>query len=341
MNSKVTGWILGLALSACTVSAAEIVKLGTVAPEGSPWHDALLEVAQTWNRVSGGKVKLRIYAGGVAGDETDMIRKIRIGQLHAAALTSAGLMEIEPDIEAMTFPMVVRNDAELERVLTRIGPKWEKSLRAKGFELLSWSSAGWVRFFAKEPVVTPDDMRRRKLFFWGSDALYIELLKKSGFHPVPLSVGDLLPSLQTGLVDAFAAPPVAALAFQWFGLAPNMTDIKWQPLPAAIVISRRKWERIPPDLRPALRKSARKAGLRFQTESKRLETEAVEAMVKKGLKVIDVSPDVLADWREMVASQGLPVFMGRRFSRETYEEIMAVLRAYRSEGTGGKVDGSQ
>jgi TRAP-type C4-dicarboxylate transport system substrate-binding protein len=308
---------------------ALVIKLGTVAPEGSPWHDSMLETAQKWKEISNGKVTVRIYAGGVAGDEADMLRKIRIGQLHATALTSSTLVDIVPDLEAITLPMLIETDDELDYIIERLGPDFESRLADKGFKVLNWSSAGWVHFFSKEPVTTPDDMKKRKLFFWGSDTVYVELLKKWGFSPVPLAITDLLPSLQTGLVDAFPAPPAAALAFQWFALAPNMTDFRWQPLPGTTVISMRQWNRIPPDLRPLLEQAAREVGRRLQARIRRLELEAIEVMKEHGLAIHSVPPAVVEEWKKLMREEGYPVFVGPRISPKMFDTVRKVLNEYR------------
>ena len=318
-----------LALSV-TPTHAQVIKLGTVAPEGSPWHDAMLETAQKWKELSGGRVTVRIYAGGVAGDEKDMLRKIRIGQLHAAALTSSTLLEIVPDIEAISLPMLVRTDEELDYVIEKLGPEFEARLAKKGFKVLSWSCAGWVYFFTKEPVTTPDDMKRQKLFFWGSDTAYIELLKKWGFNPIPLGIIDLLPSLQTGLVDAFPSPPAAAVLFQMFTLAPHMTDFRWQPLPGTTVISMRQWNKIPADLRPALEGVARDVGTRLQTRIRELEKEAIAVMIEHGLTVHPVSPSVEEAWRKFLRETGYPVFVGPRVSQEMFDAVRSLLDEYRA-----------
>lgn len=326
-------WILSvcvytLALGA-TPAFSQVIKLGTVAPEGSPWHEAMLEVAQKWKELSGGKVTVRIYAGGVAGDEKDMLRKIRIGQLHATALTSGTLIDIVPDIEAVSLPMLVRSDGELDYVIEKLGPEFEARLAKKGFKVLTWSTTGWVHFFTKEPVITPGDMKKRKLFFWGSDATYVELMKTWGFNPVPLAITDLLPSLQTGLVDSFPAPPAAALSFQWFALAPHMTDLRWQPLPGTTVISMKQWNRIPPDLRPLLEDAAREVGTRLQKRIRELEQAAIVAMRKHGLTVHPVPPEVQEEWASLVREKGYPVFVGPRFSKEMFDTVRRVLDEYR------------
>lgn len=312
-----------------TPTFSEVIKLGTVAPEGSPWYEAMLEVGQKWKELSHGSVTLRIYPGGVAGDERDMLRKIRIGQLHATALTDVTLIDIVPDIEAISFPMLVRTDGELDYVMEKLGPELEARLAKKGFKVLTWSTAGWVRFFSKEPVVTPDDMRKRKLFFWGSDTMYLELMKTAGFHPVPLAITDLMPSLQTGLVDTFGAPPAAALAFQWFALAPHMTDLRWQPLPGATVVSNREWNKVPADLRPQLEDVARQAGTRLQKQVRELEQAAIAAMKNHGLTVHRVSPEVEEEWKTLAREKGYPVFVGHRFSEEMFHTVQRLLDEYR------------
>jgi len=308
---------------------SQVIKLGTVAPEGSPWHEAMLEVAQKWKELSNGKVTLRVYAGAVAGDEKDMLRKIRIGQLHATALTSGTLIDIVPDIEAISFPMLIRTDGEFDYVIERMGPEFEARLAKKGFKVLTWSTTGWVHFFTKEPVITPYDMKRRKFFFWGWDTAYVELMKTLGFNPVPLAITDLLPSLQTGLVDSFPAPPAAALSFQWFALAPHMTDLRWQPLPGTTVISMRQWDRIPGDLRPLLENAAREAGTRLQKQIRKLEQDAIAAMKSHGLTVHPVSPEVEEEWRTLVWEKGYPVFVGPRFSEKMFDTVRGLLDEYR------------
>jgi TRAP-type C4-dicarboxylate transport system substrate-binding protein len=306
-----------------------VVKLGTIAPEGSPWYEALLEMGDEWQRISKGEVKLRIYGGGVAGDEPDMLRKIRIGQLHAAALATSGLKTIVSETQILSFPMLIQTDGELDHILEKFGPHLEAQLEKKGFKVLNWSSAGWAYFFTRSPVVTTDDLKKHKLFFWGSDTSYVELLKRSGFQPVPLAVTDLLPSLQTGLVDAFGAPPAAALSFQWFSLAPNMTDLKFEPLPGATVISVKSWKKIPEELRPSLEKAAREIGARLQKRILELNDEAVEAMKGYGLKVIQVPPEDYRKWMTQVEEKATPDFLKERFSLETFEEIKAALKEYR------------
>ena len=310
---------------------AQIIKLATLAPKGSQWYNALMEATQELQKASNGKIKFRIYPGGVAGDAPVMIRKMRIGQLQGAALTSSGMAYVYPDMTALTFPNNIKTENELKYVLKKVGPYFEKEVYKKGFKILNWNNAGWVHFFSKTPVITPNDMKKQKLFFWGSEARYVELLKNSGFHPVPLSLTDLLPGLQTGLVTAFAASPTAALAFQWYSHAPNMCGLRWQPLPAMVVITKKAWEKIPKDIQPILEKSMKKLSAKLWMNSMKIENDAIKAMKKHGLKVHPLTPSAKAEWQKLIKDKAYPLFVGHRFSKEAFEKIQAALKEYRKK----------
>ncbi|MFQ5971158.1 MAG: TRAP transporter substrate-binding protein DctP [Alphaproteobacteria bacterium] len=312
-------------------AAAQTIKLGTLAPEGSPWYRVLRDLGETWREVSGGRLDLRIYPGGVAGDEPDMVRKMRVGQLHAAALSGGGLSRIAPEIQALQMPMMFRTDEELDYTRERIAPTLEAALEAKGFKVLSWSHAGWVHFFARQPVVRPEDLKPLRLFVWSGDTAYIEAWKDAGYRPIPLAATEIHTALQSGLIDAFATTPIAALSFQWFGLASHMTDLKWAPLAGALVISQRMWEEIPADMRPLLIQAARDAGVHLQQEARRLDAESIEVMKKHGLVVHNVPADVAARW-EQSARASYPRIVGPVVPDHIVAEVERLRDEYRAAG---------
>ncbi len=254
-------------------------------------------MGQHWQKISGGKVALRIYPGGVLGDEPDMITKMRIGQLPAVALSGSGLSRLEPAVACLQIPMMIESYEELDYVRDRVAPRLEKLLEEKGCIVLNWGDAAWVHFFTKTPARRLNDIRKMKLFTMAGDADALELYQSAGFRPVPLATTDILPAPQTGLIDAFDVPPLLAMLNQWFGLARNMIDLKWAPLVGGTVISRKTWERIPEALRPAMLEAARSAGLRLRNEIRKLGDDAVVEMKKRGLNVITLDPATVAEWR--------------------------------------------
>jgi len=319
---------------------APLVKLGTSAPEGSSWHKILMEMGQKWRDAPGGGVNLRIYAGSVLGDEPDMVRKMRVGQIQAAALTAAGLADIEDAVSALQIPMMYDSYAELDYVREKIRPDLEKLLDAKGFVVLNWGDAGWVHFFAKEPFSKPDDLKSRKLFVWAGDSHSVDLWKAAGFRPVPLAATDILPGLQTGLIDAFDVPPLVALANQWFGLAPYMLDLNWAPLVGATVITKRGWEKIPPAARDAVMAAAREAGERFRKEIRTADGEAIDAMKKRGLTVLPADTGVVGAWR--TAAEGVyPQIKGSIVPAEMFDRVRKLRDEYRAGAGGTGASGTQ
>jgi len=318
-------------------SAPIVVKMATLVPEGSSWFEMLRDMGEEWKKVSGGQVTLRIYPGGVAGDEDAMIRKMRIGQLQAAAITGMGLAYLEKSFFALHIPMMYDSDEEFDYVRSRYAPVLEKKLAEKGFIVLNWGDAGWIHFFTTSPVTTPDEAKKLKLFLSssGGDPTLLELYKEVGFRPVPLSINDLLPGLQTGMVNGYNATPLVSLAFQWFGLAPNMIDLQWASLTGATVIEKKTWDKIPADMQEKLLEASRTIGGRLQIEVRRLNEEAINIMIKNGLKVHKVSPDVQAQWRKMVEDIH-PKIRGGIMPPEAFDAVKKFRDEYRAGGGAGK-----
>jgi TRAP-type C4-dicarboxylate transport system substrate-binding protein len=337
-SKMVAGATVLLCLSLFCISAHAgpiVVKLATIAPEGSSWHRVLLDMGEEWKKVSGGKVTLRIYAGGVVGDEEAMLRKMRVGQLHAAAISGMGLTFLDRSFYALHVPMMFASEEEFDHVRNRLSPQLEKILEEKGFIVLNWGDAGWVHFFAKEPFTHPSEMKAMKLYLGAGDATLTQLYKAAGFRPVPISMVDILPSLQTGLVDAFNAVPLAALAFQWFALAPNMADLHWTFLSGATVIDRRMWEKIPAELRPEILKVSRDASTRLRREIRTLNEDAVKAMVENGLKIHHISPSVEAEWRKIVEDI-YPQIKGKIIPADVFDEVRMYRDEFRSSAGHGR-----
>jgi TRAP-type C4-dicarboxylate transport system substrate-binding protein len=222
-----------------------LIKMGTLAPEGTAWHDILLQMKEDWRKISGGKVTLRIYPSGVLGDEPTMIRRMRIRQLDGVAITGSGLSHIEPAVSSLMIPMMLDSYEELDYVRDRLAPRLEGMVEKKGFKILNWGDAGWVYFFTQEPASTLDDIRKMKLLISAGDPKTEELYKDLGFKVLPLAYTEVLTALQTGMVEAVQGPPLYAMVEQWFGLADNMVDVKWTPLVAATVLRKQSWEKIP------------------------------------------------------------------------------------------------
>ena len=198
---------LGLLL-AIPAFAAPQLRIGTLAPKNSLYHRQLMEVGEAWRATQGEGAKYVIYPDGSQGGETDMARRMRIGQLQGALLSVVGLREIEPTISALqSMPLLFRSWDEVDYVREKMRPAMEKKFLDKGFVVLAWGDAGWVRFFSKETAVRPDDFKKMKFFTWAGETEQQEIMKSLGYTPVPLETSDILPSIQTGMINAVPATP--------------------------------------------------------------------------------------------------------------------------------------
>ena len=311
--------ILLLFLS-CLCLQALTLKIGTVAPAGSPWAESLRRLSADWNRRSGGRVKLKIYAGGIAGEEEDMIRKMRIGQLDGAALTQLGWGLLDPGILALSTPFLIQEEEELERVMARSKTYFEDRLESKGYRLFAFSKAGWVHFFGREPLIVPEDLMRLKLGVPAGNADFVDTWRKIGFNAFSLPFGDILVGLQTGMIDAFYAPPLVAATFQWFGPARHMTALPVAPVVGGVIMSSKSLERIPDELREELLGTFDELAQWLNTEMVDLEQEALSAMEQQGLRIHPVPAEAGERWRRAV-TDGIHVVLGRIIPQESYDLI--------------------
>jgi len=311
MRSAFAALCLSVLLCGSVAAETRTIKLGTLAPKGSPWHEILLDMAAEWEAAAHGSLTVRVYPGGVLGDEPDLMRKMAIGQIDAAMVTAAGLTQLVPDMWVFAMPMVVRTYGELDFLRESIESDLKEQFRKKGFVVLNWGEAGWVRFFSRTKIETPDDMRGIKLFVWAGDPVIEDAWRAQRFKVVPLPATELFSALQSGMVDAYATTSVASLSFQWFGMAPHMLDLNWAPLVGATIIRLESWNGLPEAVRAEMLAAAERAGQRFRERTRSFEAEAVQIMVENGLKVTRLTGEALALWEE--GAQGAGEVIRRRY----------------------------
>ena len=310
------------------------IRLGTLAPRGTTWHRALLEMGEKWRAGQGAGATFVVYTDGSQGSESDMVRRMRVGQLNAAMVSVIGLSEIDSAAAALQkMPLVFRSWEELDYVREKLRPALDQRFYDKGFVVLCWGDSGWVRFFSKAPAVRPDDYRRMKIFTWAGDAPQIDIMKSLGYQPVVLEVADILPGLQTGMVNMVPSTPFWALTLQFYGHAPHMLELDWAPLVGALIVTRQAWESMSPAGRQALAKAGGEAGAELRALSRREHQESVAAMEKRGLKVQRLTPELEAEWRR-AAERMYPLVRGKMVPADFFDEVQRLLRDYRAAPQG-------
>ena len=306
------------------------LKIGSLVPKNSLYHRQLREVGEAWKKSQTGTPRFNVFTDGSQGGEAEMVRRMRIGQLQASLLSVVGLRDIEPSIAALqNLPLAFRSWEELDYVREKMRPGMEKKFLEKGYVVLAWGDAGWVRFFSKQAAFSPDDFKKMKFFAWGAEAEQQEIMKSLGYTPVPLEPTDILPSIQTGMINVVPSTPYFALASQIYSTAPHMLEINWAPIVGAFVITKKSWDEMSPETQKVLRAASDTAGSVIRAQARKEVEEAVDAMKKRGLQVNKPNPEQLKEWRALSESL-YPRIRGKMVPAETFDEVFAHLRTYRA-----------
>ena len=312
------------------VSAATL-KMASLLPDGSEWNRALQAMATDWRDISNGRVKVKIYPGGIAGGEADVVRKMRIGQIDMAVLSSVGMTAILPDTLAMSIPFLLESEEELDYLVEEISPIFDDDILDKGFVVLAWSKSGWLDFFSKEKIIEPEDMMQMKFAGSVTQPELAEAFKKMGFDVIAIDTPDMLMGLQSGMVDSCYASPMMAASYQWFGIAGNMLDINVSPLLGGIVITERAWRRIPDQYKEEFIAAAKEMAVNFNSEALKIENEALDTMLRNNLIVNQPQNGTRDNWRALLG-EDFSALVGDDgiISRESYDEVAAMLEEFRS-----------
>jgi TRAP-type C4-dicarboxylate transport system substrate-binding protein len=322
--------LLGLFVASPTF--AQTLKAATIAPKGSIYHRALQEMGEAYRGASSPQARFLIYTDGIQGTEADTVRRMRVGQLDVSMLTVVGLTEIDPAVAALQYmPMMFRSWEELDHVREKLRPELEAKLAAKGFVVLVWGEGGWVQFFTKEPILHPEEFKRAKIFAWSGDIAQASVMKSLGYTPVPIPIADIMPGLETGMVDTVPIAPLWALIGQFDRVTSYMLRINWVPIVGATVMRKQSFEALKPEAREALAGSARKSTAELRAHRAVQDEESIKAMQARGLKVRSLTPELERAWRE-VAERSWPMVRGTMVPAETFDRVRGIVAEYRAGG---------
>lgn len=307
------------------------IKIGSVAPERSPWHNSLLKIGREWEKITGGQVRIRVYPGGIAGSELDMIRKMRLGALQGAVLTNMGMMKIERSVLIFNLPLLFDSDEEFNYVFNKLKPAFEARMETGGFKVVQWTQSGWVYFYTKGPMLNPDDLKKHKISITKDDPDLEQVWESMGYRVVPQDTKDMLIGLESGMITALYLPAVMAASGQYFAIAPHMLDLKLSPLVGGLVLSRKTWEQIPEKYRPLLLEATEREAQSLAAEITRLEEEAIKAMKDNGLAINRPSENDRQMWHE-VSLRGISSLIGKIIPAEVYQQTVELIKEFREKG---------
>jgi len=311
----------------CAVYGADrfLIKFATVAPEGSTWMNHMRNLDKALREKSEGRVGFRIYAGGVAGDELDVLRKIRIGQIHSAAFSGVGFGQILPMVRVLDLPFLFRGYDEVDLVHRELEGFFSTHFQEKGFELISWAEVGNVHIFSKKPVKTVGELSPLKVWAWSGDPVAKQTFTAMGTNPIPLAITDVTTSLNTGMIDTVYAPPLGALALQWYTSLNYMMSLPLAHSTGAVLITKDYADQMPPDLLKMVKEAFQNAMVALTADLRAQSEETIRLLEKRGLIVLPVpsGPDLQAFHK--VHDQVAVALTGQIYPKELLERVYNIL----------------
>jgi len=316
------------------------LKFATLAPSGTTWVNLLEEWAEQVRRESDGRLVFKIYPGGVQGDEPDVLKKIRFGQLQGGAFTGYGIGHIFSPTRVLELPFLFNDIEEIDYVRNRLMPEIAQGYRDNGYELLGWMEVGYIYFFSKYPIASLDDLKQRRIWHWQGDPLGSAFFDASSLSPVPLSIIDVYTSLSTGLIDTVYTPPLGAIALQWFTKTHYITNVPMANGIGSLVVSRRFFQNLPQDLQKLLKRSGEETGEKLIAATRQDNIAALQTLQEKGLELVvdtgglESSPEVAA-----ITTRAAQNLMSNGYiPRAIVDQVNFLLHQYRIQKAKEQVD---
>ena len=321
--------LLFISTGGVAVSKTMVIKIATLAPEGSTWTEIFNDLNAELETATNDGVRLKIYPGGVLGNEKDMIRKMYVGQIHGALLTSAGLSTIFAEMDVFQIPFLFNTYDEVDYALKKMDGFFKKGFADKGYILPSWSEGGFIRMMSTRPIASLDDLKKAKIWTWEDAPMAKAIFNEAGISAIPLSLPDVLVALQTGLVEVVYAPPSGAISLQWFTKTKYMTDFPLMYLIGGIVIKKNIFAKLSPEHREILLALCSKYMDILKLAVRKENQEAIEVMSKHGVRLIRPSEEQIAEFKDL-STRAMNRQIGKSFSKKIIDDVIGYVEEYRN-----------
>lgn len=321
-----------LAWMVVTPAAAEtVLRLATVAPDGSFWMREMRAGAEEIARRTEGRVRIQYFPGGVMGNERAVMRRIRIGQLQGGAFTGGSLTYLYPDSSIYSLPLLFRSYEEVDYVRERVDPLLMRGIERHGFESFGIAEGGFARLLSSVPVATVEDLAGQKVWVPEGDPVAYEAMSALGLTPITLPLTDVLTGLQTGLINIIASPPIGAVAFQWHTRVRYMTATPLAYTWAQMIIDKRALARLDDADRAVVGEVMRATYRTLDGKNREDNRAAIEAMQRQGIEVVTPDEQELEEWHAVAERVTQALVERGIYTEDMYDVIRAHLDRHRAE----------
>lgn len=305
-----------------------VIKIALVTPEGSTWTNTLRRMVDEVRAKTDGEIDLKVYAGGISGDELDVIRKIQAGRIHAAGFSGVGLGVLLPKIRILEAPLLYKSYEEIDFVKERLYKEFAYDFDKQGYILLGFAEAGFVYFFSSHEISGPDDLKKIKMRVWKGDHVAQAFFSTFGIKTFPLHLADVNTGLETGMIDSFYSPTLAAVAFQWYTKIKNMLDYPMVNSTGALLMSKKTFEQLSEQNQSILKEAAKKYCAELVRLTRRDNDEARAILKESGVKFVLPSKQAVSSFEEN-AKKTYEINIPELYSKDLFNKVQEILMEYR------------
>jgi TRAP-type C4-dicarboxylate transport system substrate-binding protein len=337
MNTFIKLFFCSFILLFLVISAGEVhagksrytFKVASLAPEGSVWTKRFRDFANEVTEKSDGEIGFKIYAGGVMGDDRVMYRKMRVGQINGGGFTMTGIADIVPDFRVLGIPFFFNSYEEVDELKQKLFPRFQKEFDKKNMVLLAMSEVGFIYTMSQKPITTMDQLKKSKAWAPEGDPISTALLESVGLTPIPLSIPDVLTSLQTGLINTAFNSFYGSIVMQWFTRTSYITNIPFVYAYGAFLLDKKTFSRLPANYAQMMHAAAKKHFAKLLTDTRQSNNEALQVLQDKDISLVELTPESrteLLNYREMTVEK----LVGDAFSKSIYQEAVEHLEKFRA-----------
>lgn len=319
-----------MAFGLTTAASAQTIKIATIAPEGSAWMTDMRAGAKEINERTEGRVKFKFYGGGVQGNDKQVLRKMRIGQLHGGAFTSSALTELQKNAQLYALPMLFNNLDEVKFVRSHMDTKLQQLVEDAGYVNFGFAGGGFASIMSNRPVANLEDFRGLKVWVPDGDKLSYSAVKALGVSPVTMPLTDVLTGLQTELIDTIMGPPAAAIILQWNTAVSYITDLPLAYIFAMLVIEKPVFDKMQDNDQAVVREVMENVYKGFDTRGDENNKQALIALLAGGMNSVETDDGQVTIWRKKVQESNRELAEQGAISVDLLIEIQCYIDSFRA-----------
>jgi TRAP-type C4-dicarboxylate transport system substrate-binding protein len=315
--------VLSLLSLSSPVVLSKTIKIATLSPEGTFWMKQMRVGAKEIKKRTQGRVKFKFYPGGVMGNDENVLRKIRIGQLHGGAVTLGAVSQSTPEVTLYGLPYLFSSLDDAAEIRKTTDPMLSEEIEKNGFVNFGFAQGGFTYLMSREPIRSLEDLRQRKSWIPEKSEVGLSVYRYVGVAPISLPLSDVLTGLQTGLIDTITTSPIGALALQWHTHIGYVTDQPLNYLAAMMIIDEKVFKKLSETDQAIVRGVMGKAYKKIDQQNKVDNIAAREALINQGVKFIKLSEKDKIEWEKIDDSVINDMMKKYKYNKALYEAVTA------------------